>query len=253
MLVVISPAKKQDFDFDWSGSSSVPDALGRTEQLVAQLRALEPAGLAALMGVSDALAELNHSRFQQFETPFTPKNARPALLAFKGDVYTGLNGAALGPDELEFASSHLRILSGLYVVLRPLDLIQPYRLEMGTRFATTAGRNLYEFWGDEITERLNRDLDAQGDGVLINLASNEYFMAVRPKLLQGQVITPVFKELRDGRYRIISFSAKRARGMMAAAIIRQRMSSPEALQGFSEDGYKFNPELSGEQELVFTR
>ena len=253
MLIVISPAKKQGFDFPWTGAVTVPQDLARSEQLVTQLKSMTAAQLAELMKVSDSIAELNYQRFQQFETPFDSDNARPAMLAFKGDVYTGLAADQFTAEELEFAEQHLRILSGLYGALRPLDLIQPYRLEMGTRLPTARGRNLYQFWGERITERLNETPALQKDQVLINLASNEYFRSVKPGVLAGRIITPVFKELRDGKYRIISFSAKRARGQLAAAIIRQKMQDPEQIKSFAEDRYQYTPELSTDSEFVFCR
>jgi len=199
------------------------------------------------------LADLNMQRFQKWRTPFTPANASPALLAFQGDVYQGLQSETLDMDDLAFAQRHLRILSGLYGVLRPLDLMQDYRLEMGTALANPHGRDLYAFWGDTITEALNRTLAEQGDDILINLASQEYFKAVRPEKLAGRIITPLFKERKAGGYKIVSLLAKRARGMMSRFIVDRRISDPEALKTFDVGGYRFNPELSSEHQWSFTR
>ncbi len=205
------------------------------------------------MGISMKLADLNAGRWRAFSTPFTPDNARAALLAFRGDVYKGLDADSLDADALAFAQDHLRILSGLYGVLRPQDLIQPYRLEMGTKLATARGENLYTFWGDAITETLNRALAAQGDDVLVNLASKEYFSAVRPEKLAGRVVTPVFKERKGNTYKIVGLFAKRARGLMSRYIIDERLDDIEALKGFDAEGYAFEPSLSAADTWVFAR
>ena len=204
------------------------------------------------MKISDKLAGLNMARFQQWETPFTEKNAKQAILAFKGDVYTGLNAETLNENGLAFAQQHLRILSGLYGVLRPLDLIQPYRLEMGTPFQNDAGRDLYSFWGEKLQESLQAE-PALSDGVLINLASNEYFKAVNAKKLNATIITPVFKDWKNGQYKMISFYAKKARGLMSRYIIDQQINSPEKLKQFDLDGYRYSDEMSQKNDWVFIR
>ncbi|HAO25929.1 MAG TPA: peroxide stress protein YaaA, partial [Methylophaga sp.] len=208
--------------------------------------------IAGLMKISDKLAGLNMARFQQWETPFTEKNAKQAILAFKGDVYTGLNAETLNENGLAFAQQHLRILSGLYGVLRPLDLIQPYRLEMGTPFQNDAGRDLYSFWGEKLQESLQAE-PALSDGVLINLASNEYFKAVNAKKLNATIITPVFKDWKNGQYKMISFYAKKARGLMSRYIIDQQINSPEKLKQFDLDGYRYSDEMSQKNDWVFIR
>lgn len=254
MLITISPAKKLDFDTPVPVSDfTTPAMLESAAELIAILRDKDSFEIAGLMKLSMKLADLNVARYQQWHTPFTPENARPALFAFAGDVYQGLDAATLEPTDISFAQQHLCILSGLYGLLRPLDLIQPYRLEMGTKLATGRGNNLYRYWGDRITEALNMALAAQGDDLLINLASNEYFSAVNANKLNGRIITPVFKELRNGVYRIISFNAKKARGLMSRYIIEQRLADPESLKTFDLAGYRFNPELSSEDHFVFTR
>lgn len=254
MLIVISPAKTLDFDTPAKTRQySQPDFLDDAGKLVDTARLLSAMDIAELMKVSMKIAELNFERFQHWHTPFTPENAKQALLAFKGDVYTGLDAESLDDESLAFAQDHLRILSGLYGLLRPLDLMQPYRLEMGTRLENPRGKDLYAFWGERITQGLNRALAAQGDDVLVNLASNEYFKAVKPAALHGRIITPVFKEWRGDRYKIISFSAKKARGLMSRYIIENRLSDPEELKGFDRDGYGFNAEQSEGDTWVFTR
>lgn len=205
------------------------------------------------MKLSDKLAGLNAARYASWHPEFTPENAKQALLAFKGDVYTGLNAEDFGEDDFAFAQDHLRMLSGLYGVLRPLDLMQPYRLEMGTRLANARGKDLYAFWGERISQWLNETLAAQGDDVLLNLASNEYFGAVKRKALQARVIDTEFKDLKNGQYKIISFYAKKARGMMARYVIRERLRDPAGLKDFNAHGYYFSAEQSGPDQLVFLR
>lgn len=254
MLTVISPAKTLDFDSPVSTRRATqPEFLEQSAALVEDARGLSPADIRSLMGVSEKIADLNHSRFMNWATPFDLDNARQSLLAFKGDVYTGLDAETLDSKQLTFAQKHLRILSGLYGVLRPLDLMQPYRLEMGLKFANRGGKNLYEFWGGEITGSLNRALKKSGSPVLVNLASNEYFKAVQPKDLEADVVTPVFKDLKGGKYRIISFFAKKARGQMARFIIDNELNEPEGLKKFRVDGYRYNKGESTARELVFTR
>lgn len=254
MLTVISPAKTLDFETPpGTRKTTQPEFLDKASSLVDEARHLSPADIRGLMGVSDAIANLNHRRFMNWQPPFDLANAKQALLAFKGDVYTGLDAESLNAAELAFAQKHLRILSGLYGVLRPLDLMQPYRLEMGLKFANSGGANLYQFWGDSIAASLNRQLKKTGGTVLLNLASNEYFKAVSPGALNADVITPVFKDLKSGKYRIISFYAKKARGQMARYIIDNALDNPEGLKTYRVAGYRFSAQASTAREWVFTR
>ena len=254
MLLLISPAKTLDFETPApTAEFTQADFLKQSKQLISELRALAPHEISTLMSISDKLGVLNFDRFASWKTPFKPSNAKQALFAFQGDVYTGMQAETFSADDIQFAQQHLRILSGLYGVLRPLDLIQAYRLEMGTRFSNSIGKNLYEFWGDAITKTLNKQLKQLNSSVVINLASNEYFSAVQPKLLNGTLITPVFKDKKNGQYKIISFFAKKARGMMSAHIIQNRILKPEAIKKFDVAGYSFNAEMSTEKEWIFTR
>ena len=254
MLTVISPAKTLDFETPpTTRKATQPRFLERSSELVAAARALSPADIRELMGVSEQIAELNHRRFMNWAVPFSLDNAKQAVLAFRGDVYTGLDADSLSTAQLGFAQQHLRILSGLYGLLRPLDLMQPYRLEMGLKFANRGGKNLYEFWGDSISAELNRELKRSGSNVLVNLASNEYFQAVRPRALDAEIITPVFKDLKGGKYKIISFFAKKARGQMARFIIERELTEPADLKKFRTGGYRYNKAESSARELVFTR
>lgn len=254
MLAVISPAKKLDFETEPTMSDhTMPDLLEDTEILVKTARKLSRSKLAQTMKLSAQLAELNFRRYQGFSTPFHLGNAKQAALAFNGDTYAGLKAGTLNKRDMAFAQKHLRILSGLYGVLRPLDLIQPYRLEMGARFKPPRRTDLYHFWDSRITENLNEALDGQNDKTVINLASNEYFKAVRPKLLNGPVITPVFKEIKDGQSRMIGMFAKQARGAMARHMITNRIKTPEGLKAFDTGGYEYRDDLSDGQQWVFTR
>ena len=254
MLTVISPAKTLDFEtVPTTRRSTRPQFLERAAELVKEARELSPDDLRELMGVSEKIAELNHQRFMNWSEPFTLDNAKQAVLAFKGDVYTGLEAETLNSGQLQFAQQHLRILSGLYGLLRPLDLMQPYRLEMGIRFATPGGRNLYEFWGDSLTRALNTQLGKSGSRVLVNLASNEYFKSLQPGALDAEIVTPVFKDLKGGKYKIISFYAKKARGQMARYIIDNELNEPDGLRRFRRDGYRYNKAESTAREPVFTR
>ncbi|HHH38805.1 MAG TPA: peroxide stress protein YaaA, partial [Sedimenticola sp.] len=233
MIVTLSPSKGQDFETERVfPRATVPAMLEDSLLLIEELRKYDTAQIGRLMAVSDRIAGLNVQRFRQFTTPFTEANARPALYAFKGDVYRGLEVDAYGEAERAFAQDHLRILSGLYGCLRPLDLIQPYRLEMKTRLPNPRGGNLYAFWGERITRCLNRELERQQVPVLVNLASNEYFKAVKPRLLTGDLLQIVFKEVKNGKARVVAVFAKRARGMMADFIIRNRIREPEELKRF---------------------
>ena len=254
MLTVISPAKTLDFDSPpVTDAHSQPAHLTQSRKLVRRLRELSAADLSRLMKISDDLAQLNRERYQHWKTPFRPENARQALFAFKGDVYIGLDAGSMQPDDLEFAQDHLRILSGLYGLLRPLDLMQPYRLEMGTRLDTDQGSNLYQFWGDRITRSLNQELQQTSSATLINLASGEYFKSVKPSLLKADIVTPAFREFRDGEYKFIQFFAKKARGLMARYLVDQRIDEPEGLKDFDYEGYKYNASLSTAKDWVFTR
>ncbi len=254
MLITLSPAKTLDFSPQkLTKTHTTPRFLDDSQKLVDRLCKYSPIRLAKLMGISPKLAEENVERYAAWQTPFSPANAKQALLAFQGDVYIGLNAQEFSATDFRFAQDHVRILSGLYGVLRPLDLMQAYRLEMGTKLSNRRGKNLYEFWGTRITDALNDDLQAQGDDVLINLASNEYFKSVKPKLLEATVITPSFKEAKNGEFKLISFFAKKARGLMASYIVRNRLADPEDIKSFDCDGYRFNPKLSSESGWVFTR
>lgn len=254
MLTVISPAKTLDFETaPTTRKSSVPQLLDRSAELVEDMRSLDPQDIRALMGVSENIAQLNHQRFMNWHRPFDLNNAKQSILAFKGDVYTGLDAQTLSTAQLTFAQSHLRILSGLYGILRPLDLMQPYRLEMGVRFANRGGKNLYEFWGDQITNGLNTQLKKLKSEVVVNLASNEYFKSVKVGQLNGEIVTPIFKDLKSGKYKIISFYAKKARGQMSRYIIENGLEDPDKLKGFNTDGYSYNSAESSARELVFTR
>ncbi|MDT8398788.1 MAG: peroxide stress protein YaaA [Pseudomonadales bacterium] len=254
MLIVLSPAKTLDFDTPVPVRQfTQPDFLPAAEKLVKALRKLSPEELSRLMAVSGKIGELNFSRFMNWHQPFSEANARQAIYAFKGDVYTGLAAASFKVADLKYAQQHLRILSGLYGVLRPLDLMQPYRLEMGTAFASGKNRNLYEYWRGTVTAAINAALEEQRQKVLINLASTEYFKVLDLKSLDARVVTPVFKDARGGQFKVISFYAKKARGLMAAWIIRERIKTVKGLEAFSLAGYGFNAALSQGDELVFTR
>ena len=254
MLIVISPAKRLDFDTrSPTRKCTTPVFLDEARHLVDRLKDLSPQGLSKLMGVSKKIAELNHRRYGEWCTPFTLSNAKQAMWAFRGDVYTGLGADDFDRSDLEFAQKHLRMLSGLYGVLRPLDLIQPYRLEMGTRFTTQKGGDLYRFWADKITVRLNRDLKSIGSSTLVNLASLEYFKSVRTADLDAQVVTPVFKERKNGEYKVISFVAKRARGAMSRYLLKHRIDDPAEVKKFTEQGYRYSERLSDDGNWVFTR
>jgi hypothetical protein len=254
MILVLSPAKSLDFATPPTVATfSQPDFLDRSARLIEGLRWLAPQEVASLMSLSDKLAVLNVGRYGSWQPPFTPENAKQAVLAFDGDVYDGLAAPAMSPAQLEFAQDHLRILSGLYGLLRPLDLMQPYRLEMGTRFANREGKDLYAFWGTTLADALNELLEREASPVLVNLASEEYFKAVGARRIRFPVVQPVFEDWKDGRYKIISFYAKRARGLMARYAITNRLEAPEALKDFDLDGYAFVPAASQESTWVFRR
>lgn len=254
MLALISPAKKLDFDSPARALPvTIPDFMSETKALSKVTARLKAADLKRLMGISDQLAALNVNRFQAFSIPFTPDNARPAALAFNGDTYMGLEAKTLNDDDLAFAQEHLRILSGFYGLLRPLDLIQAYRLEMGIKLATSRGEDLYDFWGEKITSKINKICKAAGYRAVINLASAEYISAINPAKLNVPMITPVFREIKGGQARVLGMMAKRARGMMARFMIVNRLEDPEALKKFDGGGYEFQPGLSDAGKWEFSR
>ncbi|MDN4501706.1 peroxide stress protein YaaA [Alteromonadaceae bacterium BrNp21-10] len=254
MLIVVSPAKNLDYQTPAvTNQYSQPELLAQSQQLIDVCRTLSAQEVASMMKISDKLAALNVARFGSWQTPFTTDNAKQAVLAFNGDVYGGLNAAEFSQDDFDFAQQHMRILSGLYGLLKPLDLMQPYRLEMGKKVITDKGTSLYQFWGDTITEKLNAALQQQQDDILVNLASNEYFKSVKTQKLAGDIITPIFKDEKNGQFKVISFFAKKARGMMARYIIQNRLTEVEQLKAFDTDGYYFEPSQSTDAELVFHR
>ncbi|WP_404340902.1 peroxide stress protein YaaA [Pseudoalteromonas mariniglutinosa] len=255
MITVISPAKNLDYDTPTNTDKfTQPELLEHSEELMSVCRELTPTQIASLMKISDKLAGLNAARFSEWSQPFTIDNAKQAIFAFNGDVYGGLDAATLTAAQLDYAQSHLRILSGLYGVLKPLDLMQAYRLEMGTKLDNPRGKNLYAFWGSIIAEKLNHVLSAQDSKYLVNLASNEYFKAVDKKALNGQIITPHFKDCKNGQFKVISFYAKKARGMMARYIIENKITQLSDLKAFDIAGYYFSEEATTKAlEPVFLR
>ena len=254
MLALISPAKKLDYDTaPITDKHTLPDFLDHSQQLIEQLKSYAPHELASLMKLSDKLALLNAERYDAWQMPFSPDNAKQAVLAFQGDVYTGMDACNFSPVELDFAQQHLRILSGLYGVLRPLDLMQAYRLEMGTRLVTERGKNLYEFWGNRVTDKINAALVEQGDDIVLNLASIEYFKVIKKRYLNARLITPIFKDYKNGQYKIISFYAKKARGLMCRYMIENHITDSEQLKQFDLGGYQYNPAMSSENDWVFLR
>ena len=254
MLIVISPAKTLDYETaPVTKKFTEPDFLKDSAVLIKRLKKMSPPEVSELMGISDKLGDLNFGRYLNWKPPFTLDNAKQAALAFKGDVYTGLEAETFKAADFTFAQKHLRILSGLYGLLRPLDLMQPYRLEMGTKLDNERGKNLYEFWGNQITDALNQQLKKNKSEVLVNLASNEYFKSVKPKQLNADVITPVFKDLKGGNYKIVSFYAKKARGLMSAYIIKNAITNVNDIKGFDVEGYSYNKALSEGNQWVFTR
>ncbi|SAK62291.1 hypothetical protein AWB79_02851 [Caballeronia hypogeia] len=255
MIIVLSPAKSLDYETPAHiRKHTLPQFVDDAAELIDGLRGLSPQQIGGMMGISDQLAVLNFQRYADWSTTFDEHNSKQAVLAFNGDVYEGFAAKTLSAADLDFAQSHVRVLSGLYGLLRPLDLLQPYRLEMGTRFANARGKDLYAFWGERITAALNEQLKKQrGARVLVNCASEEYFKSVKPKLLAAPVISPVFEDWKGGRYKIISFHAKRARGMMARYAVENRIDEPEALKGFDTEGYKFDAKASNDSTYVFRR
>lgn len=254
MLAILSPAKSLDFESRLPrGRHTIPDFLEDSAGLVERLREFDASGLSRMMGISDNLAKLNVDRYSAWKETFSRRNARPAVLAFNGDAYQGLRAWELSGRDLGWAQRHLRILSGLHGVLRPLDLIQPYRLEMSTPLSTAAGSNLYDFWGDRLTESVREAVEASGTPVLVNLASKEYFSALDLSNVGGRVITPRFLDFRSGKYRFVSFLGKRARGMMARFIIERRMRFAKGLLEFSEASYRYDAERSTRDQPTFIR
>lgn len=257
MLAIISPAKTLDLESPVPAlQPSQPDFLNESAELIEQLRHFSEPQLEALMKISPKLAALNHQRYQSWSRPFSEDNARPALLAFKGDVYTGLTLDEYNSRDFKFAQKHLRILSGLYGLLRPLDLMQAYRLEMGSSLKNSRGDDLYAFWKDQITQSLITAIKSTKEKTLINLASKEYFSAVDSKAVEAagiRIITPQFKDWKNGTYKFITFYGKKARGMMADYLIRQALNEPESLKSFDTEAYSFNQKLSEKNDWIFTR
>ncbi len=253
MLVVISPAKKLSVEGKKPDWFTAPQFIEHSEKLIKELRKYSPKKLQQLMSISDDLAQLNVERYQQWTINHDTENTKQALFTFTGEVYAGLNATSFKKNELEYAQQHLRILSGLYGVLKPMDAIHAYRLEMGTKLKIGKKSNLYEFWGDTIVNEINNTLKANNDKVLVNLASNEYFKAVNKKKLATPVITPVFKDFTNGQYKTVMVYAKKARGAMAAFIMKNKIKTIEELTAFDTDGYLFNEEASSSKELVFLR
>jgi len=254
MLILISPSKTIDFEVSKKAvNPSQPEFLDEAQKLVEIMRKFSPSQLQDLMRINPKLADLNAKRFMDWQLPFTEENARQALLVFKGEVFTGLNAGTLNTEDLLFSQHHLRILSGLYGVLRPLDLIQAYRLEIGTKLKTKQGKDLYQYWGNKITDSINKALKDSGQNVIINLASNEYFNSIDKKKLNAEIYTPAFKDYKNGKYKFLTVYGKRARGMMARFIIKNRINEVEQLKLFEDDGYYYNDNLSDGLEWVFTR
>ncbi|OOH91203.1 peroxide stress protein YaaA [Pasteurellaceae bacterium 15-036681] len=254
MLAIISPAKTLDFDKKIEGFAfSQPNFTAYSQQLIDICKQLTPAEVGSLMSISDKLASLNVARFAEWTKEHNENNAKAALFAFKGDVYTGLDAETLTTEQVEYSQTHLRMLSGLYGLLKPLDLMQPYRLEMGTKLTNSKGKDLYHFWGDVITQHLQQAIDEQEDNILVNLASDEYFGAVKPSKLQAQIIKPVFLDEKNGKFKVISFYAKKARGMMVRFILETQPTSVEQLKAFNYGGYWFDEESSTATEFVFKR
>ena len=254
MIITLSPSKGQDFETRAATTKfSLPQQLEQTQLLVNAAKSLDIEAVRALMSVSENIARLTVARFDQFEVPFTLQNAKQALYAFTGDVYSAIEVKKYSAETIDFAQKHLRILSGLYGYVRPLDLIQAYRLEMKTKLENPRGANLYTFWDQRITQLLNQDLRAQAEPVLVNLASNEYFRSIKIKQLEGELLNINFKESKDGKTRVIAIFAKRARGLMANWIIQHRIEKREALKTFDLDGYKFDAALSDEGQWTFSR
>ena len=254
MLALISPAKTLDYQTVLpTDSHTQPRLLAQSQQLIDICRQLSASEISALMSVSDKIAHLNAERFRDWQSDFDFSNARQAIFAFKGDVYTGLDAYQLKDQDIKFAQKHLRMLSGLYGLLRPLDLMMPYRLEMGTKLHNARGENLYRFWGDIITNLINQDLKHNQSALLVNLASDEYYKSVQEAKIQAEIIKPVFLDQKNGKYKVISFYAKKARGLMARYMIEHQIDQVDGIKSFNTDGYYFDAESSLKGELVFKR
>jgi hypothetical protein len=254
MIIVVSPAKSLDFDSQAKTKKfSQPEFLDDSTVLMKELRKYQPEQLSELMHISEALGELNFSRNANWQVPFSPENAKQAVFAFQGDVYQGMKAEDYSAAEVSFAQKHLRILSGLYGILKPLDLIQPYRLEMGSKFKNARGKNLYEFWGSKLTDSINLELAPQKTKLLINLASNEYFSAVQGKAIDGEIVTPVFKDFSAGKYKVVSFYAKKARGEMVSHIVKNKITDSSGILDFATDGYQYSKAESTPNKPVFLR
>ena len=254
MIIVLSPAKTLDYEFDASNEYSVPAFLNQSSKLISELKEKEPKDIASLMGLSDKLATLNYDRYQSWSpSKKVSADSKPSMLVFKGDVYQGLQAEDLSKPEMKFAQKHIRILSGLYGILRPLDLMKPYRLEMGTKLETPQGKNLYEFWGNKVQKNVLDELTNQKSDLLINLASKEYFSVLGKLPEEVNIVTPTFKDYKNGKYKIISFYAKKARGLMSKFIIQNKIKNPVDLKNFNDDGYKFNTKYSDDNNFLFVR
>ena len=254
MLALISPAKTLDYESNLpTDSFTIPRLLDHSQQLIDVSRKLSALEIANLMSVSEKIAHLNVERFRDWQADFDFSNARQAIFAFKGDVYTGLDAYAFSDDNITYAQQHLRMLSGLYGLLRPLDLMMPYRLEMGTKLKNERGTNLYQFWDQTITDLINKDLAEQQSELLVNLASDEYYKAVKESKIKAEIIKPIFLDQKNGKYKVISFYAKKARGLMARYMIENKISRIEDLKAFNTDGYYFDADSSLKGELVFKR
>jgi len=254
MKLVISPAKSLNYDSKLpTGFSSESCFLNEAKELNTLLKKKSPKALSELMHISPKLGALNYERNQNWSLPFSSENARQAIYAFDGDVYRGLDAYSISEEKLDILQDTVRIISGLYGLLKPLDLIQPYRLEMGTQFANQKGKNLYKFWGGQLREEIETEASQSSDAILVNLASNEYFKALEAKKLNTRIITPVFKDMKNGQYKIISFYAKKARGLMSRYIIDHRINDPDQLKNFDSEGYRFSADLSAGDDWVFIR
>ncbi|MGY0399788.1 MAG: peroxide stress protein YaaA [Ostreibacterium sp.] len=254
MFMIISPAKTLDFDtISTTKTHSTPDFLAQSQLLINEAKKLSPTDISSLMKISEKLGILNYERFYDWQIPFNVDNAKQAILAFKGDVYTGLGAQTMQQDDLQWLNSHLGILSGLYGLLHPFDLIQAYRLEMGIKLPNSRGKNLYEFWGSMITNAINERLTSDKIPVLINLASNEYYKVIQPTSIAANIVTPIFKDEKNGQYKIISFYAKKARGLMVRWVVENRIENPKALVNFDVSGYEYDADASEARTLVFKR
>ncbi len=254
MITLLSPAKTLDYDSpEKIDNLSIPQFALDSNRLIRILKKKSVAEIKSLMHISDDLAKLNRARYKNFKKEYTPENSKSAIMAFKGDVYVGLEASTLNEDELNFANDHIRILSGLYGLLLPFDRMQPYRLEMGTRLENKKGTNLYHYWGDSISKAINKDLKAQESDVVLNLASNEYFKAVDKKKLKARIINVDFREEKNGELKFVSFFAKKARGLMARYVIKNKIDEVESLAGFDYENYRFSEEHSTEDSLLFVR